>query len=154
MPGDATGIFGTLVVPEKRMDGKCVNRVLKTLERPDLDNKPRESCIPMGEYQLRRKRSGKRFYEKYKARWGHDFVVEIAGVPDRHAILLHVGNWALKDSTGCVLIGTRQRREPGKEKMLMASVDGYKVWYALVSKLFDEHGDDLVISIREEQPPS
>ena len=143
------GIFGTLVVPERRMDGKYVNRILKTLELPDLDNTPRKSCIPVGDYPLRKRTAG-RFYKRYSAKFGHQFVVEICDVPGRSHVLLHIGNW-IKDSYGCVLIGQRCRGEAGCDKMLLASADGYKVWYDLIDYLFDLQGDKaLSISIRDE----
>ena len=143
------GIFGTLVVPEERMDGKVVNRILKTLELPDLDNAPRKSCIPTGDYPLRKKASG-RFYKRYSKRYDHKYVCQICEVPGRSQVLLHIGNFC-KDSHGCVLVGLRCRGEACEEKMLLASADGYKVWYELVDALFDRHGEDaLTISIREE----
>lgn len=83
---EATGVHGALIVNGKPV---CV-----TTERPWLDNKPRESCIPAGLYSCV-KFSG----EKYKDVW------ELQNVPNRSAILIHQGNVAMKDSLGCILVG-------------------------------------------------
>ncbi|HEU4344755.1 MAG TPA: DUF5675 family protein [Candidatus Binatia bacterium] len=64
-----------------------------TLERPWLANRKGESCIPAGDYYCKRVNSPK---------FGNTF--EVAGVPDRTAILFHKGN--LEDDThGCILVG-------------------------------------------------
>lgn len=83
---DKNGTHGVLLI-----DGLpfCV-----TTERPWLNNKVRESCIPAGTYPCR-KFSG----EKYKNVW------EVQNVPDRSAILIHQGNVAMNDSVGCILVG-------------------------------------------------
>ena len=65
-----------------------------TLEPPDRDNKPRESCIPAGEYVFRR--------SYYNA--GKYPVFEAENVPGRSQILIHIGNGAA-DTEGCILIG-------------------------------------------------
>ena len=64
-----------------------------TVERPWLDNAPRESCIPMGVYACKRVQSPK---------FGNTF--EVANVPGRSHILFHGGNTAA-DSLGCILVG-------------------------------------------------
>ena len=64
-----------------------------TLERPWLDNKPNESCIPAGKYECRMVESPK---------FGKTF--EVTNVPGRSAILFHKGNIA-DDSHGCILVG-------------------------------------------------
>lgn len=64
-----------------------------TCERPWLNNKPRESCIPAGTYQCKRVDSQK---------LGNTF--EVLNVPNRSAILFHGGNVAA-DSLGCILVG-------------------------------------------------
>lgn len=64
-----------------------------TLELPFKDNLPNISCIPQGLYNA----------VKYSSP-AHPDVWEILNVPDRSAILMHVGNYA-KDSKGCILLG-------------------------------------------------
>ena len=63
------------------------------IERPWLDNKKCESCIPVGEYKL--------------GLWdstNHPNTFIIKAVPDRTHILIHSGNY-VKHSQGCVLLG-------------------------------------------------
>ena len=81
----SSGVFGVL-----RVDGRAF---CLTLEPPDQDNQPRVSCIPDGEYALRRTRS---------PRFGETFAV--AGVPGREHILFHPGN-TVRDTEGCILTG-------------------------------------------------
>jgi len=66
---------------------------LVTVERPWLDNAPRQSCIPTGVYACKRVQS---------PRFGDTF--EVTGVTGRSHILFHAGNVAA-DSLGCILVG-------------------------------------------------
>ena len=65
-----------------------------TAERPWMNNQTSISCIPSGTYECKRY-SSKRFGETY----------EITDVPNRTYILFHAGNYPIKDSEGCVLLG-------------------------------------------------
>ena len=79
------GVFGVL------LDGDIPFAV--TLELPWRDNKPEESCIPIGTYVCERVLS---------PRFGNTF--EVTGVDNRTHILFHKGN--LDDNTiGCILVG-------------------------------------------------
>lgn len=64
-----------------------------TLEDPWLNNRPLESCIAAGEYNVD-PFSG----DRYQNVW------QVQDVPGRSAILIHVGNTAL-DTQGCILVG-------------------------------------------------
>lgn len=79
------GTFGRLMFPEFQ----CY-----TVERPWLDNKVRESCIPEGEYKLLLGRYNNGGYDAY----------EIMDVPDRTLIKIHIGN-TIDDVIGCVAPG-------------------------------------------------
>lgn len=68
-------------------------REAKTLERPWLDNHPFISCIPPGQYQIKR-----RWSAKLK---NH---LKILNVPGRTNILIHAGNLYIQ-TEGCVLAG-------------------------------------------------
>lgn len=83
-----------------------------TLERPWLDNKKGESCIPKGTYQCRRVNSPK---------FGNTF--EITGVPGRDAILFHKGNLS-DDSHGCILVGEQFAQISGRPG-IAASKEGF-----------------------------
>jgi hypothetical protein len=65
-----------------------------TVERPWLNNLPFESCIPDGNYVLRRCNSPK---------FGPN-MWEVADVPGRSHILIHVANTS-RDVVGCIGLG-------------------------------------------------
>lgn len=65
-----------------------------TVERPWLNNKPYESCIPEGAYKMVPSRYNRGGYDAY----------EVLNVPDRTHIKLHVGN-TMADVVGCVGMG-------------------------------------------------
>lgn len=65
---------------------------LRTLERPYKDNRQNESCIPEGEYIVKRDQHGK--YQWYA-------VQDVRG---RSAIEFHEGNYVY-NSVGCILVG-------------------------------------------------
>ncbi len=81
--------LGTMLV----FDGSAVLARFSTLEPPDRGNRPNESSIPAGRYQLRPRRSDK---------FGEHLVIE--GVPGRSWILCHHGNFPA-DTEGCILVG-------------------------------------------------
>lgn len=133
-PKDNDGIYGRLHVPEERLDCQRIVHKIDTLERPYKGNERFVSSIPIGLYRLRRQKWG-RYFDAYKKRWGHEYVVEIAGVPGRDGILIHTGNF-IKHSKGCILVGQRVRRQG--EKMLENSRNRYEIFYNLIDKLFRE----------------
>ena len=76
-----------------------------TLEDPVREVKiPGETAIPAGPYALWKRTYG-RFYEAYKNRWNHEFVVELLDVPEFTNILIHTGN-EVGDTEGCILVGS------------------------------------------------
>lgn len=64
-----------------------------TLENPWLNNEPFVSCIPKGQYNLRRVESPK---------FGDTF--EVADVEGRSHVVFHEGNTQI-DTHGCILLG-------------------------------------------------
>lgn len=66
-----------------------------TLEPEWAGNERGTSCIPVGEYEWKRKLS------PTKGR-----VLELLGVPGRDNIEVHVGNFR-RDTEGCILVGHR-----------------------------------------------
>ena len=50
-----------------------------------------ETRIPAGRYEIIKRDHG-RFYEAYKARWGHAWALEIADVPGFTDVLINTGN--------------------------------------------------------------
>jgi hypothetical protein len=65
-----------------------------TVERPWLDNKARQSCIPEGHYPLKLGMYNRGGYPAY----------EVMDVPDRSLIKIHVGN-TMDDIVGCIAPG-------------------------------------------------
>ncbi len=74
-----------------------------SLELPDLNNLPRVSCIPVGEYKVVWTYSPT--FKKY--------TYQIMNVPKRGGIRIHSGNWAglagkyRTHSQGCPLLGIK-----------------------------------------------
>jgi hypothetical protein len=62
-----------------------------TIELPWKNNEKRVSCIPEGEYLLR-----KRYSRKFQ------WHIEVVDVKKRNFILLHPANNALKELSGCI----------------------------------------------------
>lgn len=83
-----------------------------TLERPWLNNKKGESCIPDGAYLCQRVQSPK---------FGQTF--EVTNVADRTSILFHKGN-LMDDSHGCILVGEQFGDLQGKPGILVSG-EGY-----------------------------
>lgn len=77
------GTNGTLEV-----NGKFI---CHTIELPFKSNQKRVSCIPEGEYFIK-----KRYSIKYK------WHLEVMDVPNRTLILFHPANNALKELNGCI----------------------------------------------------
>ncbi len=79
------GVFGKLMIPEFQ----CF-----TVERPWVDNKRRESCIPEGKYTLKLGMYNRGGYQAY----------EVMDVPGRSLIKIHAGN-TIDDIVGCIAPG-------------------------------------------------
>jgi len=65
----------------------------KTLELPWINNKRKVSCIPTGDYKVKKRHSKK---------FGNHFHIQ--NVKDRSCILIHKGNY-YTDILGCILVG-------------------------------------------------
>ena len=93
-----------------------------TLERPWLNNKKGESCIPEGLYKCKRVKSPK---------FGNTF--EVTHVPNRSSILLHKGN--LKDdSHGCILVAEQFERL-GDKQGVISSKKGFDEFLSKVKSV-------------------
>ena len=100
-----------------------------TLENPWINNKPFESCIPIGSYECKRYQS---------QRFGNTF--KIMNVSGRSGILLHWGN---QDShtKGCILVG-EEFGYIGKNPAILSSKRGFKEF---LSKVDDVDDFELII---------
>ena len=100
----------------------CIYRdnvpVCATLERPFLlgDNgltKVNESCVPTGTYKFD-------IVMRHKGQSNAYLVPELQAVPGRSRIQIHIGNW-IKDSLGCILVGTEMSSSGGDCAMILSS---------------------------------
>ena len=90
---------------------------LWTIERPWLNNVPFKSCIPTGQYKVRRTNS---------PRFGPD-IWQVQDVPDRTHILFHVANTSA-DVVGCIGCGISLYPDlngVGNSRKAMAKFDSY-----------------------------
>ena len=81
-----------------------------TLERPDKNNAPDISCIPVGVYTCKRVNSPK---------FGDTF--QVMDVPNRDHILIHSGN-TVEDVHGCIELGMKQGVLNGEFAVLNSKV--------------------------------
>ena len=112
-------------------DGTCGGFIARSfacvsLEPPWRDNKHRKSCIPPGRY---------RCILDYSDHFDRDLYF-LTGVPDRGAVMIHVGNWAgdpelinpatklpyRSDTKGCILLG-KHFDNMLKQRAVVASQD-------------------------------
>lgn len=113
--------------------------VLKTVELPNLDNKPMVSCIPEGTYTVKKrfspvvKRTSK---GKFEQGW------EVNHVPNRSYIMVHIGN-TVKDFNGCIGVGTAHGVVHGLDGVLnsrvafdkfMQKMEKFDVWTFVIEK--------------------
>lgn len=90
---------------------------LWTIERPWINNVPFKSCIPTGQYKVRRTNS---------PRFGPD-TWQVQDVPDRTHILFHVANTSA-DVVGCIGCGISLYPDlngVGNSRKAMAKFDSY-----------------------------
>lgn len=100
-----------------------------TLELPWRENRPNISCIPTGQYKIKRIHSPK---------FGNTF--EIIDVPGRSEILLHAGN-SSRDTRGCVLLGHWY----SYLNILPAVMDSRKAFDEFLERVKDADSADLDI---------
>lgn len=110
------GVFGRIVYGDFRAF---------TVERPWVNNKARESCIPDGEYQLK-------WYDspKFGPTWaliGETVSLFPEAGKARSAILIHAGN-TMDDLLGCIALGSTLGTVSGKWAVLnsVKTVNAFK----------------------------
>lgn len=106
---------------------------------------PNETAIPLGTYALTMKVKSPKFSQwNYKKTYGFcdGYVPRLLGVPGFNGILIHVGQRANPDSSGCILVGVND-----KKGMVTKSTETFKrLWYLL--KEADDRGENLSITIQ------
>lgn len=111
-----------------------------TMERPWLDNRVGESCIPQGEYTCLRCNRSPDYGFRNSPRFGDTF--QVYEVPGRSKILFHKGNLA-DDSHGCILVG-EQFGVLTEVPAVLASKHGFEEFLLLL-----KDQDDFVLNITE-----
>ena len=99
----------------KATEGRLIvgDQVFYTIEEPWMLNASRKSCIPKGVYKCKPHnwQDNKKF--KYSRVW------EVTNVPNRTAILIHLGN-TVDDTMGCILVGMKRGKIGGKPAVLQS----------------------------------
>lgn len=96
-----------------------------------------ETCIPALTSRLVGRRYGG-FYERYRARYGHEFALEIEDVPGFRDILIHIGN-TINDTSGCLLLNYGARLV-GDNWVGIDSASAYLDFYAAVYMGIKQNG--------------
>lgn len=100
-----------------------------------------ETRIPPGRYRVSKIYAGK-FYEKYKAEFGHKFAIGLEDVPQFSLIRIHIGNKPI-NTDGCPLVNRCIGINPTTgEYDGTDSTTVYKLFYKLVEAAFDR-GEDV-----------
>jgi hypothetical protein len=106
-----------------------------TVELPDRDNAPNVSCVPFGDYVIRKHNSPK--FGKCLKVFDKDGVSEVSG---RSEILIHAGN-TTSDTEGCILPCVKISFETG-------SAFGENSKIALTTLISFVGDDDVGLTIR------
>lgn len=92
-----------------------------------------ETRIPQGEYILTMRTVGG-FYTRYKKRFasiGHKGMIEVSGVPNYTAVLIHCGNYH-RNTAGCLLVADGVMGNLSADGHLVSSTDAYKRVYKYI----------------------
>ena len=104
-----------------------------------------ETRIPGGAYKIIKRTSGK-FFQRYNARFGLSFALQIADVPGFQDILIHTGN-TKDDTRGCLLVAFQAGRR-GADFVGCAGTS-VPAYLQLYDRIFDaiKTGDEVTIEI-------
>jgi len=108
---------------------------------------PGETRIPAGRYRLALRDYG-RFFREYSAEYGEKhFIIELCGVPNFTAILIHRGNTVL-DTAGCLIIGEQItfNKATGNYELLYSKKAYKPVHDLIVSELLAENEVWITVS--------
>ena len=113
-----------------------------TLERPDMDNQQRISCIPIGRYNMVLRKEVTEMTTKYRNKYDYfTWHLMLEKVKGRSGIYIHVGN-SINDSYGCILVG----EQVNSIHFLSSSRKAYKPFYAKVTAAI-ERGEAVTLTI-------
>lgn len=104
-----------------------------------------ETAIPIGTYAITMKVQSPKFSQwKYSRMYGFckGYLPRLLGVPGFDGILIHIGNKANPDSSGCILVGVNDRKG-----MVTKSTETFgRLWQVL--KAADDRGENISITIQ------
>ena len=104
-----------------------------------------ETAIPIGTYAITMKVQSPKFSQwKYSRMYGFckGYLPRLLGVPGFEGILIHIGNKANPDSSGCILVGVNDRKG-----MVTKSTETFgRLWQVL--KAADDRGENISITIQ------
>lgn len=105
-----------------------------------------ETRIPTGQYKVRQRTHGG-FYERYRARHGHAFAIELENVPGFADILIHTGN-TKEDTRGCLLVADQAGRlGPDYVGTARTSTPAYLRLYAEIERAMNA-GEVVEVEVR------
>ena len=106
---------------------------------------PNETAIPIGTYAVTMRVQSPKFSQwKYSRMYGFckGYLPRLLGVPGFDGILIHIGNKANPDSSGCILVGVNDRKG-----MVTKSTETFSKLYTLLKEA-DERGENISITIQ------
>lgn len=118
---------------QMRIDGAFFCFVIEDGHRPV--KVAGQTRIPEGVYKVKRRTYGG-FYDRYRARHGHAFAIELENVPGFADILIHTGN-TKEDTRGCLLVADQAGRlGPDYVGTAGTSTPAYTRLYAAILRAF------------------
>ena len=116
---------------------------------------PGETCIPAGRYRLLKWTEPTSDFRERQARIFPDidrgFVIEISGVENFTAVLVHWGNTDLH-TRGCVLVGNTSEQNITERGRIGASRDAYRRWYPPIAAEL-ERGEEVWLNVVDIDDP-
>ena len=127
--------------------GCCKQFLCFTLEDTYREEKiAGETRIPAGKYKIKLRTYGSH-HNRYKVKFPefHVGMLEIMNVPDFTDILIHIGN-KIKDTEGCLIVGSMSATNIFNEGMLGDSTSAYMYMYQYIIRAF-EREEEVEIDI-------
>lgn len=103
---------------------------------------PNETAIPRGTYAITLMVQSPKYKNRSWAKPYNGYLPRLLGVPGFEAVLIHVGNYANPDSSGCILTGMNDRKG-----MVTKSTMCFNKVYAILKEA-DDRGEALSITIQ------
>ena len=101
-----------------------------------------ETAIPRGTYAITLKQISYKFASRPWAKPMKGYLPRLLGVPGFDGILIHIGNYANPDSSGCILVGIND-----KKGMVTKSTETFQKLYSML-KAADDRNENISITIQ------